>query len=154
MTHGYTQASSYTKINIKYIRKRVPTYTKIWLFSDIKDNTMFPSKVWANVSSDRSFTTNACKSFHSKCNTNFIINICIIKVLKMFQTNTFINIRTSNFYIPQKTRKSKIYRWKNFKLQLQKNCPIWLGKMFEFSKLWTIIHYNYTRVYSCRTLHT
>jgi len=53
--------------------------------------------------------TNACKSFHSEFNSNVYHHhpniFKIIEVLKMFQTNTYTKIRTSDLNRSQKISK-------------------------------------------------
>ncbi|CAI6364293.1 unnamed protein product [Macrosiphum euphorbiae] len=65
----------------------------------ISNESIFPPKMWARQCSDRVHTTNACESFHSDFNSNFYHqhpNIFkIIEILKLFQVNTYIKIRTT-----------------------------------------------------------
>jgi len=52
-----------------------------------------------NVLIESMHTTNACESFHSDFNSNFYHQhshiIKIIEILKLFQVNTYIKIRTT-----------------------------------------------------------
>ncbi|KAF0772703.1 Uncharacterized protein FWK35_00016701 [Aphis craccivora] len=60
----------------------------------------FSPKIWAKQYSDRIHTTNPCESFHSDFNSNFYHQhphiFKIIEILKLFQINTYIKIRTTN----------------------------------------------------------
>jgi hypothetical protein len=83
-----------------------PTCHKLIQFSDylvdtyISEVATFPPSIWAANIATSERTTNACESFHSRFNSNFYSphpNIfSFIKVLKSFQTETYIKLNSIN----------------------------------------------------------
>jgi len=73
-----------------YFMADKPENTAITEFCDylidnyISNQSIFPPKMWARQCSDRIHTTNACESFHSDFNSNFITNIQIFLKLLIF----------------------------------------------------------------------
>jgi len=78
----------------------------------MEDTSTFVPSIWPSASSDTSLTTNACESLHSEFNLNFYHHrpniFKIIELVIMFQTNTYIKIRTPDIdRSQQKMKKNK-----------------------------------------------
>jgi len=81
-----------------------PLDDKIILYADylvdtyISENSSFPPKVWASMSSTVNRTTNACESFHKHFNENFYDShpsiFIFIDCLKNVQCETYIKIQS------------------------------------------------------------
>jgi len=89
----------------EYFMADKPEYTAITELCDylidnyISNESIFLPKMWAWQCSDRVHTTNLCESFHSDFNSNFYHQhshiFKIIEILKLFQVNAYIKIRTT-----------------------------------------------------------
>ena len=104
---------------INYFIVDKPEHSAIIEFRDslidnyISNDSIFPPKMWAQHSSIRIFTTNACEIFHSDFNSNFYHQnphiFKIIEILKLFRVNRYIKIRTVNSNSNKNTNICKKY---------------------------------------------
>jgi hypothetical protein len=86
-----------------------PNDDKVTKFADyltenyIDKNSTFPSSIWVEMTASSQRSTNACESFHRKCNSYFVLThsnvYTFLKILKFIQIDTGILIYSSTIEI-------------------------------------------------------
>lgn len=110
-------------MSIKPIDEKLDKFCDYLVDTYISEDSLFPPKLWSNLSSDLYKSTNACESFHSDFNAHFYHHhpniYTFLDVLKTFQTNTYIKIRSAELKVVRREKKSSLIQQSFIETKLQ-----------------------------------